>query len=280
MSKRDEIINKWEIILPSIILGLLVLSVLYTINKANFWRWVIYILIFALIVVGIILSRRKYKKEKFDDLLSQIKNKHGLEADIKNFISNRGLETGKKDNLWPCERYHFDQKDLDVFREILSEEKGVKVSLSDLKNIIQYYIEKKRKDLIRGGIDTPQQKFSDLNIEGTDLEKLLYRLFEAMGYIVEYTGKRGDQGSDLVLNKGIERIVVQSKRYLDHPCDNGAIQEAVAAKNHYNCSKAWVVVTNFFTPGARTLAQDNDVRLIDKPELQELLLEYLKQSWN
>jgi restriction system protein len=48
---------------------------------------------------------------------------------------------------------------------------------------------------------------------------------------------------------------------------------------HYGCSKAIVVTTSFFTQEARELAKSNAVRLVDKDELKQLLLDNLHESW-
>jgi len=116
------------------------------------------------------------------------------------------------------------------------------------------------------------------NLRGADFEKLLYRLYEKMGYAVQLTGKTGDQGGDLIITKEGKRIVVQAKRYQDL-VNNKAIQEAVAAKGIYNCNSATVIVTSDFTDGALELAKANYVYLINGKKLREFLLYYLKEVW-
>ena len=76
-------------------------------------------------------------------------------------------------------------------------------------------------------------------MSGTEFEDLLAHLFSKMGYQVMPTRTTGDQGGDLVLEKFGERTVVQAKRS-SGTVGNSAIQEVVAAKKFYNCSKSMV----------------------------------------
>lgn len=57
------------------------------------------------------------------------------------------------------------------------------------------------------------------------------------------------------------------------------MQEAVAAKNHYDCNKAIVITTSNFTREATELAKTNKVELIPKELLQKMVLDNLKESW-
>lgn len=264
-----------------LVLGVFGLFSQYHTNRANFWRWIIYFFIFVLVVIGAIFGWRelkyRYKQKKLDHFLDQI-NKAGLDEHIQYFINSWGLERGK--NTWPCRSFHFDWDRLKDFRKDLRE-KGVMVSPNNLKDVchlLEIYIQEREEVLTRGNTNSMPQKF--LNLSGSDFEKLLYKLFESMGYAVELKGGPGDMGGDLVLNKGVERILVQAKRYGDESVGIKAIQEAATAKIHYNCTGAIVVTTTIFTPEALVLARDTNVKLIPKQQLQEYLLKYLKENWN
>ena len=113
---------------------------------------------------------------------------------------------------------------------------------------------------------------------GTEFENLLVKLFQSMKYIVEHPGSVGDQGGDLILNKDGERILIQAKCYTNN-IGNKAVQEAVAAQKYYVCNKVMVVGTSDFTQQAIDLAKMNDVELVGKKQLQEMILLYLNESW-
>lgn len=108
--------------------------------------------------------------------------------------------------------------------------------------------------------------FSELN--GYQFEGYLKNLFELLEYTVIETPLSGDQGADLILSKEGEKIVVQAKKY-EGKIPNNAIQEIVAAKNHYNADKAMVVTNSSFTQSATELALSNNVELWDGEKLQD-----------
>ena len=91
-----------------------------------------------------------------------------------------------------------------------------------------------------------------------------------MGYESYNTKLSGDQGADLVLKKFGEITVVQAKRY-NNKVTNSAIQEVVASIKHYNAHKGAVITNNEFTDSAIELANSNNIELIDRTKLSELI---------
>lgn len=108
---------------------------------------------------------------------------------------------------------------------------------------------------------------------GIQFEQFLCGLFAENGYKTQITKASGDQGADLIIEKFGERTVVQAKCY-SGAVSNSAIQEVVAAKAHYNCSKAMVVTNSYFTKSAMELAGSNNVELWDREILTEKLKYY------
>jgi restriction system protein len=109
------------------------------------------------------------------------------------------------------------------------------------------------------------------HMSGKTFEKYLEVLFEKLGYRVERTRYVGDYGADLVTAKDGVKTVIQAKRYKGK-AGVKAIQEAVAAKGYYDCSKAMVVTNSFFTQQAIELARRNQVELWDRDKLVSALL--------
>ena len=87
---------------------------------------------------------------------------------------------------------------------------------------------------------------------------------------MRHTGRAGDQGCDLLLEKDGHRIACQAKRY-HHRVTNDAVAEAVAAKAFYGCDDAMVVTTSRFTRSARKLAQVNGCDLINRDDLADMI---------
>lgn len=105
---------------------------------------------------------------------------------------------------------------------------------------------------------------------GPAFEERLAALFSAMGYVVQRTGRRGDFGADLVVERRGVRTVVQAKRY-GRPVGIEAVQQAIGATRHYDADAAMVVTTAVCTSAARSLATSNGVRLVERVELLSLL---------
>ncbi|MBQ7883779.1 MAG: restriction endonuclease [Phascolarctobacterium sp.] len=107
-------------------------------------------------------------------------------------------------------------------------------------------------------------------LDGIDFESFLQKLFTKMGYYAEVTQSTGDQGADLILSKLGRKIAVQAKRY-NTKLDNTPIQEVLGAKAYYGCNETMVVTNSYFTKKAIELAHVNQVQLIDRDDLIELL---------
>lgn len=109
-------------------------------------------------------------------------------------------------------------------------------------------------------------------MEGVQFEQYLGHLFRSQGYKAEVTQAAGDYGADLVLSKDGKKIVVQAKRYSKN-VGLKAVQEVRGAVSHYGASAAWVVTNRDYTEQAYKLAKSNNVRLISREELIEMLIQ-------
>ncbi len=228
----------------------------------------------ALILV-IVLVRRWWKKRHFDKIVTKLKDS-GEDEYVKNFINRFGFE-GAKGGGWSFRNRKFDWDRINDFKKILKE-KGITWREKDAFAVLRFFIQEKEEGLTRESIQKEPQRFDRLS--GTDFEKLLYRLFEAMGYKVEWIGKSGDQGGDLIANKNGERVLIQAKCYRNWSVGNAAVQQVAAAMKFYDCSKSMVVTTSeTFTREARALAHANSTELISKDQLSEMLMTHLKESW-
>lgn len=105
---------------------------------------------------------------------------------------------------------------------------------------------------------------------GDEFEARLAALYRAMGYEVRHTGRRGDFGADLVVERDGERAVVQAKRY-QGAVGLEAVQQAAGAAQYYDTPGASVVTNSTCTPAARSLAAASGVCLVERQELIRLL---------
>lgn len=113
-----------------------------------------------------------------------------------------------------------------------------------------------------------KERFNNI-ITGEEFEIYLKNFFEKLGYNAELTKTTGDQGADLIIEKDLEKIVVQAKFY-STPVGNKAVQEVVGAIKFYGANYGMVVTNNTFTKSAVDLASANNIELIDGLKLNEL----------
>ena len=108
-------------------------------------------------------------------------------------------------------------------------------------------------------------------MDGHEFEHFCANLLQKTGFIkVRVTKGSGDQGVDILAEKGGVKYAVQCKNYAS-PLSNTPVQEVNAGKTFYNCHVGVVMTNSTFTPGAKALAQATGVLLWDRSVLQEML---------
>lgn len=134
-----------------------------------------------------------------------------------------------------------------------------------------------RKTLFSGGSAAGAKSritIDDVDLmTGAEFEHFIARLFKAMGYEVSITQQSADQGIDVIALNDAMTLGVRAKCY-SQAVGNSAVQEAVAGKAYYNCSKAMVITNSSFTPSAKQLAVANGVLLWGRDMLMKRLLEH------
>lgn len=262
------------------VLYLFYLFIEYYTNRNNFWHLLIYsiiaVIVVILLVVLIVWLNAKRKGHRMTKMLSEIQ-KAGLGEQIDKFINRFGRGQEKIKDGWEYRGYKIDWNRIN---EVINDfkQKGVILSHKDFSAILRKYIDEKENNVTLKSIQSTVRELNKLN--GSDFESLLQRLYEKIGYTVQLTGKVGDQGGDLVATNNQGRLLIQAKCYKNMSVGNDAVQQAVAAMKYYDCNKGAVVTTSDFTREAFELARANNIELIAKSHLQELLLKYLSESWN
>ncbi|RSK49234.1 restriction endonuclease [Bacillus canaveralius] len=113
-------------------------------------------------------------------------------------------------------------------------------------------------------------------MSGHDFEHFLAPLFETHGFKASVTQGSGDYGADLILKNRRKKYVVQAKCYSSN-IGIAAVQQAVGAVNFYNANGAMVVTNRYFTKQAEKLAKANNVKLINRTELSDMICKYHRQ---
>ncbi len=106
----------------------------------------------------------------------------------------------------------------------------------------------------------------DPDMSPIDYERFCASLLERSDWTATVTVATGDQGVDVVAQKGGNKLVIQCKLY-SQPVGNKAVQEVVAAKAHTRANYAAVVSNADYTPSARQLAATTGTILLHHADL-------------
>lgn len=110
-------------------------------------------------------------------------------------------------------------------------------------------------------------------MEGHEFEYFCASLLRKNGFTdVEVTPGSGDQGVDILAEKGGVKYAIQCKNYAS-PLSNTPVQEVSAGKIFYGCHVGVVMTNSTFTPGAKELAKATGVLLWDRTIVQEMIKE-------
>lgn len=108
-------------------------------------------------------------------------------------------------------------------------------------------------------------------MEGHEFESYCANLLRENGFVnVSVTPGSGDQGVDVIAEKEGVRYAVQCKCY-SSALGNTPVQEVCAGKSMYNCHVGVVMTNNYFTAGAKQLAEKNGILLWDRDKLQQMI---------
>ncbi len=98
------------------------------------------------------------------------------------------------------------------------------------------------------------------SLSGREFEIELGLFFKKQGYKVNWTGKAGDQGVDLILFRDEKTIIVQCKAHRK-PIGPGPIRDLYGALLHKRCDEAWLISTWGFTKKAEEFAKGKPIQL-------------------
>lgn len=208
---------------------------------------------------------------------------------IKLEISNKIEELGSKENYYTYfidnnpnifdnnHRYWY-YKTLKLNTEVLYEmdllkENNVVLFIEELKEWkLGMELETFERHLTKKDFKSTSINEVDL-MTGIEFEHFVGSLLKKMGYNAKVTKASGDQGADLIANKNNQMTVIQAKCY-SGSVSNKAVQEVAASIKHYNADGGMVITNSTFTRSAIELADSNNIRLVDRNRLIELMVRY------
>lgn len=180
---------------------------------------------------------------------------------------------------------------------------GIKYLFIFMVNVIVNKLNLRKYNLfLKSSLDKEMEEIDKLGNNGLDFEEYIAKLWRSMGLYSKTTTQlrkegdlpteiqkspgSGEQGVDVVvyLNKKeklgddyYDGLLIQCKQY-SNTVGNSAVQEIVGALSMYSKFykkkfKPVVITNNYFTPQAKILANSNDVHLIDRDSLPDLIKE-------
>ena len=129
--------------------------------------------------------------------------------------------------------------------------------------------ERKDQRLKREALDARLRDEHVPSMSPPEYEQFAARQLERAGWKVLHCGHTGDQGCDVLAELRGFRAVVQCKPYRNR-CGNGAVQEVVGSRRHYDAHVMAVVCPAGFTKSAQALAASNGVHLLHHTALAGL----------
>jgi len=111
-----------------------------------------------------------------------------------------------------------------------------------------------------------------------EFEKLVAKLFDAMGYETKVTKQSGDYGIDVIAKKEEYTIAIQCKKYdSKNPVGNRDVQRLLGAMQlkDVRATQGILVTTSHFTVQAIEQARECPIELWDKTDLHKMIRKYL-----
>lgn len=122
------------------------------------------------------------------------------------------------------------------------------------------------------------RSFSNVDMDrmsGEEFEQFCCSLLKASNYRnVRLTSGSGDQGVDILAEKGGIKYAIQCKRY-SSPLGNTPIQEVHAGKDIYGCHVGVVMTNQYFTEGAKEAASKTNTILWNRDVVNQFI-----EVWN
>ncbi len=107
------------------------------------------------------------------------------------------------------------------------------------------------------------------NLSPFEFERKIASLYSRHGYRTTVTPASGDEGIDIVMYSGAEKIIVQCKRH-GSPIGPAVVRELYGALAASNAQSAILVCTGGFTRGVYEFARDKPIILLDLDRILEL----------
>lgn len=137
--------------------------------------------------------------------------------------------------------------------------------LGDISQIVINTLHEHEKRLLNNNLDLTVDADS---LSAIEFEHYCAKTLRNCGWDARVTQSSGDQGIDIIANRGDIKVVFQCKKY-SQPVGNAAVQEIVAGKHFEQADIAVVVSNNSYTQSAKQLASVTGVHFLHYSELEQ-----------
>ena len=111
-------------------------------------------------------------------------------------------------------------------------------------------------------------------LEPDALELLVGEIFRRQGYDVEMSGGIGsDGGNDLTLRKDNQMTLVQCRHWSNWKVSAPSVQDLYGTIMAMGATNGIFVTSGHYTRDARALASEKSIRLVDRDELEQLIVQ-------
>lgn len=214
---------------------------------------------------------QKYDKEAYKEFKQSLEkcNPENEEEILESFVKEYGK--GNNEQKKYLKRYT-EIENIETRIDIKYNEVNQKEELEEFKKSLKTELDKEPSLILNSEDHLDWEELETM--DGLEFESYIADLFEAKDYSAKVTKGAGDQGADIVAEKGLEKVVIQAKRY-SGKVSNSAVQEVVASKDHYSADRGIVITNSKFTSSAKELANSNEIELWEGDKLKRQIKRYL-----
>lgn len=115
-------------------------------------------------------------------------------------------------------------------------------------------------------------------LDGRAFEIELMELFRNQGFKVQWTGKTGDGGVDLILNDHSGKTVLVQCKAHSKFIGPGPVRDLFGTLLHRGGNEAWLISTSGFSKQAQLFARSKPIKLFSIRDLLELKSLYFKET--
>lgn len=222
--------------------------------------------VLCVILVEVYASRRKAKKnaERLVELIQE--DKVALRSEIKKHQAavTRNLRNAIKVNDYGAT---VGDERLVVLAEFLASV-GVELKGMNLHHALSYV-----ESIIEADAETTAAETgfdpTRMPLDGLEFEHWVASGLRRFGWQAKATNGAGDQGVDVIAEKGGVQWAIQCKLY-SQPVGNKAVQEAFSGAKYYGSDKGAVLTNAGYTESAKQLAASTGIRLLSPEDIPTL----------